>query len=95
MRLYLIGTIMLVAAGCLQALPAGNQPAKERDTRPITTQASATAQRAVQQGKGSGWTRTQVVLRGSAYRAQTAQDVVARVNSLPSHPRWSDSALHK
>jgi hypothetical protein len=52
--------------------------------------------RAVQQGKGSGMTRSQGVVGANAYRSQTAEENAATVKqSAAAHSTWNDSAFHK
>ena len=56
----------------------------------------ASTTRAVQQGKGSGMTRNESVLRGNAFRSETPQDSAALKNGSHS-PRatWGDSSYRK
>ena len=50
----------------------------------------------VNQGKGAGMTRSDVVLRGNAYRSETAQDSQAlNAKSSAAGPNWDDTAFHK
>jgi hypothetical protein len=52
--------------------------------------------RTVDQGKGTGMSRSNVVLRGNAYRSQTANDSAAvKVNSGNPGPNWNDAGFHK
>jgi hypothetical protein len=52
--------------------------------------------RAVQQGKGAGVSRNQLVLRGNAYRSETPEESSAlRNDSDVAGPNWGDSAFRK
>jgi hypothetical protein len=52
--------------------------------------------RNINQGKGAGMTRSYAVLRGNAYRSQTAEDTKAiKEESKAARPNWNDSAFHK
>ena len=51
--------------------------------------------RAVQQGKGGGMSRNEVVLRANAYRLQTAEESQAIRDKPGDAPPKSDSAFRK
>ena len=51
--------------------------------------------RAVQYGKGTGVTRNERVLRGNAYREQTAQDSASLKQDSSTRPNWGDHAFRK
>jgi len=52
--------------------------------------------RAIPQGKGSGMTRSEVVISANAYRSQTPEESGTAVQqSRAAHSTWNDSAFHK
>jgi len=51
--------------------------------------------RAVPQGKGSGMTRNEPVLRGNAFRSETPQDSAALKDGSHSRAHYSDSSFRK
>jgi hypothetical protein len=74
---------------------AGGQPAKVRTFSKDEMPNSAEVTRAVQQGKGAGVLRNQMVLRANAWRLQTEQSPAPREESRAIHPNWGDSAFRK
>jgi len=75
MKSRFIGVAAFVLAGSLGCF--GGQPAKVGIVRKSVDPAAEDRKPAVQFGKGSGMTRNEAVLRGNAYRAQTAQGASA------------------
>jgi hypothetical protein len=73
---------------------AGGQPAKVRTLSAAEIQDRTGISRAVQQGKGAGISRNEIVLRVNAERAQTAGESAA-LKPAPARPNWSDSAFNK
>lgn len=69
---------------------AGGQPAKVRMLSKSEMQDRTGITQAVQQGKGTGMTRNQVI-RANAYRSQTAEESPARRDG----PNWGDTAFRK
>jgi hypothetical protein len=93
MKLALVSTFVL--ASPLLTF-AGGQPAKMRPYSKEEMQDPTGITRAVQQGKGSGMTRSEVQIRANAYRSQTAEGSAATVQqSTAAHSNWNDSAFHK
>jgi hypothetical protein len=90
---------MLLAASILvsPALTfAGGQPNKVYPSGKNEAQDHTVFARSVNQGKGAGMTRSDVVLRGNAYRSQTAEDSQAlRDKPGAAGPNWNDTAFHK
>jgi len=75
---------------------AGGQPNRIYTPSKNEAQDHTVFARNVNQGKGAGMTRSDVVLRGNAYRSETAEDSQAlRVKSGASGPNWNDTAFHK
>jgi len=75
---------------------AGGQPAKMRRFDKEELQDRTGIAQAVQQGKGSGMTRSDVAIRANAYRSQTAEESGTVVQqSRGAHSNWNDSAFHK
>lgn len=75
---------------------AGGQPNRVYTPPKYEAQDRAGIAQNVNQGKGAGMTRSTVVLRGNAYRAETAQDSQAlRDRSNAAGSSWNDSAFHK
>jgi hypothetical protein len=75
---------------------AGGQPAIRRQPGKEEMQDRTGIMRAIQQGKGTGMTRSDVVIRANAYRSQTPDE--SRVPAQQSgsvHSSWNDSAFHK
>ena len=96
MKLQSVKMVLLTAS--ILASPvltfAGGQPNHVYTPQKNEAQDRAGIAQSVNQGKGAGITRSDVVLRGNAYRSETAQDSQAlRANS--SGPNWNDSGFHK
>ena len=91
-RLALLSAIALTTP----LLPfAGSQPAVVGNyTNRETLDARPT--QAVQQGKGSGMSRNQTVIRANAWRSQTEEDSLKlREKPAATHINWGDSAFRK
>jgi hypothetical protein len=74
---------------------AGGQP-KVRWVSKEEAQDRSGITRAVQQGKGSGMTRSDVAIRANAYRSQTPEESGTAVQQpRAAHSSWNDSAFHK
>lgn len=90
---------MVLLAAVVLASPvltfAGGQP--NHVYTPLKNEARDRAgiARNVNQGKGAGVTRDDVVLRGNAYRAETAEDTHALRNNSSAGPNWNDPGFHK
>jgi len=82
--LVLASAPLIFASGQTRIYPVGKSQAQD--------QSGVT--RAVQFGKGTGMTRNEVVLRGNAYREQTAQDSAALKDSSAQSNR-GDIAFRK
>jgi hypothetical protein len=91
-QVALLSAVMLTAA--LPTFAAGQPRIRKTEPQDLTG-----ATRAVQQGKGGGWTRNDEVIRANAYRSQTsAQDaraVAANDESGAAHQKWGDSSFRK
>jgi hypothetical protein len=85
----------LVLTSALLAVAAG-QP-KVHMLSKDETQDLTGATRAVQQGKGGGMSRNQLVFRGNAYRSQTAAEEsrTAKDGSIGANSNWHDTAFRK
>lgn len=90
---------MLLAASILAGPVlafAGGQPNHVYSPKNIEAQDHASFARNVNQGKGAGVTRSDVVLSGNAYRAQTTEDNQALGDkSRTVGPNWNDPAFHR
>jgi hypothetical protein len=73
---------------------AGGQPAKVRTLSKAEVQDRTGISRAIQQGKGAGVSRNEVVLRVNAERVQTAGES-ATLKPAPARANWGDSAFNK
>lgn len=91
MKSRFIGVAAVILASSLGCF--GGQPAKVGITRKSVEPAAADRKPAVQLGKGSGITRNEAVLRGNAYRAQTAQENSALKD--PPAPRHLDASAYR
>jgi hypothetical protein len=97
MKLQSVKMVLLAAA--ILASPvltfAGGQHRNYAPGKNETQNRAGIAQN-VNQGKGAGMTRSDVVLRGNAYRSETAQDSQAlNAKSSAAGPNWDDTAFHK
>ena len=92
-KVALLPTLVLTSA--LLAFAAG-QP-KLHMLSKAEMQDLTGATRAVQQGKGGGMSRNQVVLRGNAYRSQTAADEsrTLKDGSVGANSNSHDAAFRK
>lgn len=89
MKVVLLPAFVLASA--LFAFAAGQPKVRGSEVQDLSN-----ATRAVQQGKGGRISHDQVVLRGNAYRVQTAaEENRARAESGAAHPKWGDTALRK
>jgi hypothetical protein len=91
---------MVLFAASILASPAltfaGGQPNHVYTPPKNEAQDRAGIAQTVNQGKGAGITRSDVVLSGNAYREQTAQDSQAlKDKSNAAGPNWNDSGFHK
>jgi hypothetical protein len=90
---------MLLLAASILASPvltfAGGQPNRVYTPGKNESQDRAGVGRNLNQGKGAGLTRNDVVLRGNAYRSETAQDSQALKQSSSAAPNWNDLGFHK
>ena len=92
-RMMMLSTFALASASLTFA---GDQPGKMHMLSKSQMQDRTGMTRAVQYGKGTGMTRSQVVLRWNAYRSETAEDSAAlKDNSSAARPNRSDSVLRK
>ena len=75
---------------------AGDQPGQMHRYSKSEIENRDGVTRAVQQGKGAGVSRNQLVLRGNAYRSETSEENPALLNdSDVVGPNWGDSAFRK
>lgn len=91
---------MTLLAAAILASPvlafAGGQPNHVYTPQKNEAQDRAGVAQNVNQGKGAGVTRNGVVLRGNAYRSETAEDAgTLRTKIGSAGPNWNDPGFHK
>jgi hypothetical protein len=74
---------------------AGGQPARVRMSTKAEMADHTGIARAIQQGKGTGMSPSQKVIRADAYRVQTREDSLPVDPPAASGPNWGDSAFRK